>query len=267
MTSTADDNATRVAEMYDGFVGAQMPANLHFGYWSDDGDQVDLIAASERLTARLIERLTPASGQRILDLGCGVGGPALDLARSYDVEVVGITVSDGQVAEATARAQRGGLADRVRFELADAMELPFDDASFDGAWFFESLLHMPDKQRALSEAARVLRPGSRLALADCFRRPGYDEPTEVVNLIDIDDYAPLLREAGFTVLDIRDVTEHAVFPPPAQEQLREYIRLHPDIARLYGTSITNWLFRDEEGAHERGPGGFPGYVLITAQRR
>jgi hypothetical protein len=110
------------------------------------------------------------------------------------------------------------------------------------------------------------RPGSRLALADCFRRPGYDEPAEVVNLVAIDDYGPLLREARFAVLDIRDVTGRAVFPPPAQEQLREYSRLHPDIARLYGTSITNWLFRDEAGADERGRGGFPGYVLITARR-
>jgi SAM-dependent methyltransferase len=261
-------NAARVGEVYDQAATPEAPANMHLGYWTDDDDPADLATATEQLTAQLIERLAPRDGQRVLDVGCGVGGPAISLARAAGVEVVGVTVSNAQVEQATARARSAGLGERVRFEYADAMDLPFADGSFDSAWFVESLIHMPDKERALAEVARVLKPGSRLAVADMFRRPGHDWPTEgsrLVTAIGLDDYPKLFEAAGFTVLDLSDVSDRAEYPPPVQAQLREMIRPQREAAaRGLGESLVNWLFRDEDGAGARG--GFPGYVLITGER-
>jgi SAM-dependent methyltransferase len=172
------------------------------------------------------------------------------------------------VEQATARASAAGLADRVRFEYADALELPYEDATFDGAWFVESLIHMPDKERALAEVARVLKPGARLAVADMFRRPGHDWPTEgstLVTAVGLDDYPKLFERAGLEVLEIRDVSDRATYPPAIQAQLRDAIRPQREAAaRGLGESLVNWLFRDEDRPPAKG--GFPGYILMTGER-
>src|SRR5712691_12709762 len=79
----------------------------------------------------LASHLGIRSGQRILDAGCGVGGSAIWLAKTYDVEVVGITPVAGQVARAQHYAQEQGVADQVSFEQQDYTQTAFPDASFD----------------------------------------------------------------------------------------------------------------------------------------
>lgn len=140
--------------------------NIHVGYWTGPDDTSSNIEAQDRLTDLLIEKVHLAAGQTLLDVGCGVGRPAIRLSRRTGSSVTGITVSADQVARATRLADQNGVADRVRFQRADATMLPFDDASFDAAWAFESLLHMPDRMRVLREIWRVLRPGGRFVLTD-----------------------------------------------------------------------------------------------------
>ncbi|CAM5644480.1 Demethylrebeccamycin-D-glucose O-methyltransferase [Streptomyces griseoloalbus] len=150
-----------VASFYEGLgqvLNIAWGENLHYGYWEDDADDSTVEAATARLTDLLIGLLDPAPGAGVLDIGCGVGKPALQLVEARKARVTGIAISDVEVEQATQRAAEAGRSDLTTFRNADVQELPFDDNSFDGAWAVESLLHVPDRGRALAETARVLRP-------------------------------------------------------------------------------------------------------------
>ncbi|WNV85430.1 methyltransferase domain-containing protein [Umezawaea sp. Da 62-37] len=213
-----------VRNVYDGFgriYGSVWGPNIHYGYWEDDADDSSVEVATDRLTDLMISGLDAKAGQRVLDIGCGIGNPAQRLIRTSDVNVVGITVSHIQVADATALAAEAGLADRATFQFADAMDMPFPDGSFDAAWAFESMWHMPDRGQVLSEAARVLRPGGRLAIADVIQRDPITSEGQVVldhicenyavrSLGTIDEYRTALAANGFVDVEIRDITDNVI---------------------------------------------------------
>lgn len=220
----AATHGDEVRNVYDGFgriYGAAWGPNIHYGYWENDADDSSVEVATDRLTDVMISGLAAKAGQRVLDIGCGIGYPAQRLVRASDVDVVGITISHVQVAEATQLAAAAGLGDRATFQFADAADMPFPDDSFDAAWAFESMWHMPDRARVLSETARVLRPGGRLAIADVIQRgPISPEGREVLDHVSefygvrelgtIDEYRTSLAANGFVDVEIRDITDNVI---------------------------------------------------------
>ena len=108
-------------------------------------------------------------GRSVLDLGCGHGGPGVAVARQTGARVTGISISTEQVARANARAAAAGLADRVEFRHANALELPFEVSSFDAVLAFESIIHMPDREHVLGQVHRVLKPGGQLLMFEHVR--------------------------------------------------------------------------------------------------
>jgi tocopherol O-methyltransferase len=146
--------------------------HMHHGYYGADGTE-----KKERRQAQidLIEELLAWAGveqaTNILDVGCGIGGSSLYLAEKFQAQATGITLSPIQASRATERSQAAGLGDRVRFQVADALAMPFADNSFDLVWTLESGEHMPDKEQFLRECYRVLKPGGTLLLATWCNRP------------------------------------------------------------------------------------------------
>src|SRR5262249_54410618 len=106
---------------------------LHAGYFQDERDNSSLTQAAERLTDLVIEKSQVTGDHHVLDVGCGTGIPALRLAATTGARVTGISVSNHQVKTAQANAKAAGFGGRVTFQFADAMALPFLDASFDAA--------------------------------------------------------------------------------------------------------------------------------------
>ncbi|KAH7423207.1 hypothetical protein KP509_12G044000 [Ceratopteris richardii] len=102
--------------------------------------------------------------QRIIDVGCGIGGSSRHLARKYGAEVIGITLSPRQAQRATSITSAAGLSSKVSFQVADALNQPFPDSHFDFVWSMESGEHMPDKQKFMAELVRVTRPGGRILI-------------------------------------------------------------------------------------------------------
>ena len=221
MTDKIATQPELVSDLYDVFTHMFLRCwgeNFHYGYWLSDEDDSSVDVATDRLTDLLIERLELRPGQRMLDVGCGIGTPALRLAGTVEADITGVTINLGQAREANARAAAAGLSHRVKFDHADAMALPYPDASFDAAWAFESLLHM-DRSRALAEMKRVLRPGGRLVIADTCQHgpigPEYQDELDdaqakmaIVEIPSIDDYRAFITGAGLELDELLDVSEH-----------------------------------------------------------
>lgn len=133
--------------------------HVHHGFWRTGRESV--AEATEALIALVAERLQPASGAALADIGCGYGGTARWMAERFGAEVKGFTVSEAQAAYAAAQSvSRGRVSIRCEDWLANS--LPAESA--DGAYAIESSEHMIDKPLFLREAWRVLRPGGRLVL-------------------------------------------------------------------------------------------------------
>ena len=147
--------------------GLLLGDELHWGVFRS-GDE-PLAEATAELTTRMIQAAQLAPGQRVLDVGCGSGAPARRLASEQGVEVLGITTSQIGVETATLETARAGVAG-VTFEQRDGTANGLPDESFDRVWVLESSHLMPDRQAVVSEAARVLKPGGRVALCDLIRR-------------------------------------------------------------------------------------------------
>lgn len=166
---------------------------------------------------RVLLRLDLRPSNRLLDVGCGSGGPALYVARRTGCQVVGVELSAEGVAEATRLAHEAGLESRATFLQADASEpLPFEDGSFDALICIDAINHLPDRAGVLGDWARVLRSGGRLLFTD---------PVVITGILDSEELAirtsigyflflppgeneRLLAAAGLTVVDVEDTTEH-----------------------------------------------------------
>jgi MPBQ/MSBQ methyltransferase len=164
-----------VADAYDRWTDDQLLERLwgdhvHLGHYGSPPRRRDFRAAKVDFVHELVrwsglDQLPP--GSRVLDVGCGIGGSARILARDYGLDVLGISISPGQIARARALTP-AGLS--CRFAVMDALALELPDGSFDAVWSVEAGPHMPDKQRYADELLRVLRPGGLLAVADWNRR-------------------------------------------------------------------------------------------------
>jgi len=115
-------------------------------------------------TDALIELCHIGEDKYVLDVGCGAGVTPCYIAKRYGCRVVGVDISERMVERSRERANREKVADRVEFRVADAQDLPFEDALFD-AVFTESVTSFPeDKQKAVNEYVRVTKPGGYVGL-------------------------------------------------------------------------------------------------------
>jgi len=166
-------NSEKTISFYRDFWDAE---HYHFGYYEVGMNPLDLRAMTENMTRKVVDRLGIGTlipdDATILDLGCGIGGSARLIAQWYPkVRIVGVTLSERQVEIARDLSGADGLSDRIRYALDDFTALHLPAESFDGAFCIESACHAPDPDKAdfLREAARILRPGGRLVVADGFR--------------------------------------------------------------------------------------------------
>jgi 2-polyprenyl-3-methyl-5-hydroxy-6-metoxy-1,4-benzoquinol methylase len=174
----------------------------------------------------------------VLDVGCGVGATACHLAKEYGCRVIGIDLRESMVALSNERAQKEGLTDAddkhpiVEFRVADAQDLPFDDALFDVILCESVATFIEDKQRVVDEFARVVKPGGYVGLNEeiWLQTPPAEIITHVKRAWEVkpdiptaDDWRQMLKDAG-----LRDV----------------FVKTYNLDARRESTQIKRYRFRD-----------------------
>jgi ubiquinone/menaquinone biosynthesis C-methylase UbiE len=141
-----------VREWYD-FIGglADVLPGIHLG--------------GSEATQTLLELCQPKPTTRVLDAGCGPGITSCMIASQFGSEVIGVDISPVMIDYATRKAEKMGLTGRVRFQVADILDLPFSEGYFDLVIAESILTPLPgDKRLALQELGRVLSPGGLLAI-------------------------------------------------------------------------------------------------------
>ncbi|NWG24816.1 MAG: methyltransferase domain-containing protein [Pseudorhodoplanes sp.] len=123
-------------------------------------------------TAELGAHLNLRAGDKLLDVGSGLGGPSRQLAVTYGCDVTGIDLTGEYCAVANELARRLGLAGRVRYRQGSALAMPFGDAAFDAAMTQHVAMNIADKAGLYREVRRVLRAGGRFGIYDLLQGEG-----------------------------------------------------------------------------------------------
>lgn len=166
-------------------------------------------------TVELADKLPIRPGQRILDIGCGLGGPARYMARRFQCRVSGIDITRPFVEAAGRLTGLLRMEGQVDVRLGDGQHLPYPDGAFDGAYTQHVTMNVADRRRFFAEAYRVLKPGAFFALTEHGLGPTGDPHHPVpwsadgsgAYLVAPSATEALLRQTGFTDLVVEDTGE------------------------------------------------------------
>lgn len=194
-------------------------------------------------------------GERVLDVGCGIGGAARDLAVECGCTVTGLDVTEEYCQVARWLTDRTGLGSRVQFHQGDALGMPFDTAEFDGVWTQHMSMNIPDHPRLFAEIHRVLKPGGRAVVYEIvatgsgelrYPVPWASDP-DISFLAQADGLARDLEDQGLEIRQWLDYTQPAIDwlsqmleraaqtgPPP--------VGLHLLLGQEFGTMANNLLW-------------------------
>jgi demethylmenaquinone methyltransferase/2-methoxy-6-polyprenyl-1,4-benzoquinol methylase len=222
----------------------------------------DVTVWEEETRDTVVARADIREGQRVLDCGCGPGTVVLEAAERVGPsgEVCGVDLSPKMLAEATQRAERAGLEDRISLQRADLYAgLPFESDSFDvviSTYVFD-LIDTPELPKLMAELVRVLKPGGRLVLGswtfgEGSHRSSSDLYVEVYERIKVAfacrplHLQPCLEELGLANLE-REYIPHALPPDQARllfGPLAQELKAHPDLEQRVA-ALESFVFSSE----------------------
>ena len=192
--------------------------SFHFAYQLKGERFAEAIARHEYYLAG---RLGVMQGEKVLDCGCGVGGPMRNIARFTRADITGVTLNEYQVIRGNELTAAAGLSTTARSVQADFMKLTdkFKENSFDGVYAIEATCHAPTREGVYSQIFKVLKPGKIFATYEWCLTPKHDKNNEFHRLIKkkieegdgLPDMATqeecvkALKSVGFEVLEARDM--------------------------------------------------------------
>ncbi|MHA6263606.1 SAM-dependent methyltransferase [Arenibacterium sp. CAU 1754] len=206
-------------------------------------------------TEHLFEHLDLTAGQHVLDIGCGIGGPARLAAHLTGAHVTGIDLAAEFVKTGNALSELTGQADAVTLVQGNALDLPFEHAVFDAAYLIHVGMNIADKAGLFSQIARVLKPGGRLGIYDVmqvsddpleFPVPWASHPDHSV-VASPAEYRAALAQAGFDVTAETDRRAFALdfFDKMSRQQARmsalPALGLHIVMGKSTSTKVSNMM--------------------------
>lgn len=171
-----------------------------------------------RATLELAQRMGLSPDCHVLDIGCGLGGPARTLAETYGCRVTGIDLTRSFCEAGTRLSEWLGLSDRVRLVHGDATDPPFAPDTFDAALTIHAAMNIAAKDAVYAAAKRVLKAGGTFAVYDVLQGEGgsvlYPVPwarePSISHLATREEMRRLLTDAGFRILEENDSTEESL---------------------------------------------------------
>lgn len=192
--------------------------SFHLGYWNKDTKNIS--QALMKINEILADIAKIKKNDKIIDLGCGVGGTSIYLAKKYKANVTGISISNKQIESAKINAKKNNVSHVTNFFTKDYLNTEFKKDSFDVAWVLESMCYTPIKKNFIKEAHRLLKKNGRLIIADAFlSKEKYSKKENNLMkswldgwggnyLIQIEDFKKLLNSEGFSNIKIIDITKN-----------------------------------------------------------
>lgn len=155
-----------------------------------------------------LDQLNFTDKDHVLDVGCGLGGAARFVASNYGSEVSGIDLTQEYVATGNTLSDWVGLGEKIELVQGSALELPFEDNSFSGAYMLHVGMNVADKTKLFAEVSRVLLAGSRFGVYDIMRQSAgaldypvpWAEDEQTCALATLVEYTQALADARFEVL-------------------------------------------------------------------
>ncbi len=210
---------------------------------------------------RIATELRLSPGNTLVDLGCGMAGPALWVARETRANLVGVDASRVATEQASARAARLGLGDQARFVVGRFDHTGLEAASVDGAMSEDALQYAPDKKAAMTEAARILRSGGRFVFTAYELDPERAANLPILGADTVDDYRPALTNAGFNV----DVYEQVSgWPEPMTATYSAVVAAKEALTEEMGEAAVGALVLEMSLTLERRP--YRRRVLVAATK-
>jgi cyclopropane fatty-acyl-phospholipid synthase-like methyltransferase len=213
---------------------------LNFGHLSEGDRTHDVSYAQNRLVRRVAEAGDFRKGMRVLDVGCGLGGPAAQVAEEFGCAVTGLDPGPFQRVRLRERMRKTS-GDSVFSSVAgDAHNLPFRLGSVDRVYSVESAFHYADKQKFLRECSMVLRRDGLLIVADILLRPGRGSswPARTLKralaapqIFSREHYAEAAEGAGLNLRSVEDIS------PGVRRAMRlwrrNFFRKWPSVRKRY----------------------------------
>ena len=214
-------------------------------------------------THRVADRMGISAQTRLIDVGCGAGGPARAVAARYGCEVTGIDLTDDFITAGGQLSEACGLHDRVFLHHGSALDMPFEDGGFDRAMMLHVGMNITDKAGLMREVARILKPGGLFCVYDIMRvgQGGLTFPlpwasdTSVSAVVSPQHYIDAAAKAGLTLESMHDETaaakgfmDHvlATKPAPTAGEAPDRFRNLVDQIKAAILAPTELMFRRED---------------------
>jgi len=221
--------------------------SFHFGYFRNGSETLE--QALDAHTDLVAEMARPRDDHHILDVGCGLGAPALRIATRYGCKITAVNISREQIRQGRQMIEQRCMSHRVRLLRGDARALDFPDGSFDAIVCLEAAgdicVSEPDKERLVRELHRVLRPGGRVGFSDLalhtspsrtddrtLRAVLYHRGEELLT-----DWPALFARHGFTVIDCHDIIAETM--PTWHRTQAIYEERSSEVVQRYGKRIAD----------------------------
>ena len=159
MPRTAGSHYDFVTDAWKEFMGD----HFHFGYF--ETEDTELSRATEIMIEKMLELCDVSGGSRILDVGCGIGGPAFYIHEKFNCAIDGISTSERGVELASITSKEKGYHD-VNFKVANGLSNGFPDSTFDIVWIMETSHLIPNRVALFRECSRVLKENGTIVLCD-----------------------------------------------------------------------------------------------------